>query len=82
MKIISEKVGITHSLALCLDCGWSESNHGDRQWLRRMVAMHIRATGHTVSIETAYSIRYSAAANKTTKEIEKSGYAEILADKE
>lgn len=62
MKIKSHGTFIIHALSFCQDCEWQEdtsSAYDDMSRLRNQVYKHIRATGHTVNIETGYTAKYS-----------------------
>ena len=62
MKIISNKYGIIHAVALCDNCIWDAAiNIGEANYmqnLRNKVYKHIKETGHTVDIETGSSTVY------------------------
>ncbi len=67
MKIESEKYGIIHACAFCDICDWGDCmipDEEDRmQKLRNMIYRHVRATGHSVTLETGNSTRYTGENN-------------------
>ena len=62
-KIISNQSGIIHAHAFCRDCSWDDDinigQHDRMQKLRNRIYIHIRATGHTVDLETGNHTAYS-----------------------
>lgn len=54
--------GLIHCIASCRDCEWSEDNFVTAG---RRATAHVRATGHTVSVEQGiqYTVRSEATAD-------------------
>lgn len=59
MKIRAVYLGCTHYYAWCDDCGWSEEDNTNPEWVRGMVKKHIRETGHQVTIEKTAVTKYT-----------------------
>jgi len=54
----SKRVGkyLIHAIVICFDCGWREEDYLIAQ---KEARKHAKKTGHTVSLETAYSQTYN-----------------------
>lgn len=61
----TEKYGIIHAFAQCNKCDWdaaidtAETNR--MQKLRNKIYVHVKKTGHSVTLETGNSTTYSRA---------------------
>jgi hypothetical protein len=62
-KIKVTQYGIIHVASFCENCNWS-SDKSTREDVRADVRRHVRATGHTVSVETGNSTSYSLETEK------------------
>jgi len=61
----TKKYGIIHAYAQCDGCDWDSAidiNETDRmQKLRNRIYAHVNKTGHSVTLETGNSTKYSRA---------------------
>ncbi len=58
----TNKMGITHCMARCSQCAWEDAI-GDgktRKGVKARAKAHVRQTGHSVTVEEASSIHYTA----------------------
>ena len=62
MIVYVRKHGIIHAYAQCSDCEWDASMKIDEpnrmQRLRNRIYSHVKATGHSVTLETGNSTIY------------------------
>lgn len=54
--VIKSKIGTTHAIAECRNCGWSTDNYKTAVQAARR---HAEETGHTVAVERVQSWRYN-----------------------
>lgn len=63
MKIETVKSGVIHYHAYCEDCDWVEGMEfgvtSPEARLRKNARMHVKSTGHTVSVESGTITTYS-----------------------